>query len=536
MTLPFLPDSAPFTPAQRAYLNGFFAGLLNLDPSQADASSGGSADAGGAAVAEPPEDLIDEDDMPWHDPSLSMDERMELTEDKPAEFKFMGAMAQLDCGACGYLCRTYSKAIADGVETDLNRCVPGGKETAKKLKQLVKENPVELSVEGKAVESDAGTGTDPADIGYDRDNPFPAPILAIKKLTREGSNKDVRFVALDLTGSGIEYDVGDALGVYPDNCTQLVDRCIDLLGMTGNEPVAVAPNKLVTLRQALRSWRTITQADEDLANLLAENATDEKDVKALRELAEDDDRVERFDLFDLLQMHRSVKIRPADLVDTLPPLQPRLYSISSSQAALPNEVHLTVAVVRYELDGRPRRGVTSTFFAERVHLGDTARIFIQKSHAFGPPEDGDTPTIMVGPGTGIAPFRAFCQQRQHDGAKGKNWLLFGDQRQATDFLYEHELTQWVDDGLITRLDTAFSRDQDEKIYVQHRMLEHGGEIWQWLEDGAHFYVCGDASRMAKDVDAALKQIIAEHGGKSADEAEAYVSELTESGRYQRDVY
>lgn len=536
MTVPFLPESAPFTPAQRAYLNGFFAGLLNVDPMTADAStpSGG----GGVALAEPPADLIDEDDMPWHDPSLLLDERMALAADKPAEFKFMAAMAQLDCGACGYLCRTYSKAIAEGRESDLNRCVPGGGDTAKKLKQLVKENPVVLSVGGEAVESalpGAGVGA-PAEIRYDRDNPFPAPILAIKKLTREGSAKDVRFVALDLTGSGITYHVGDALGVFPDNEIELVDRILAAMKMTGNEPVAIGPRKLVPLREALTSWRTITQADEDLANLLADDAADKAEEAALRELATDEARLKRFDLFDLVQQFKSVKVRPSELVATLPPLQPRLYSISSSQAACPNEVHLTVGVVRYELDGRPRRGVASTFFAERVHLGDTARIFIQKAHAFAPPADPATPMIMVGPGTGIAPFRAFLQQRLCDRATGENWLLFGDQRRATDYLYEHELAQWVESGALTRLDLAFSRDQDEKIYVQHRMIQAGAEMWQWLCRGAHFYICGDAARMAKDVDNALKQIVAEHGAMTPDEAASYVTGLVEDGRYQRDVY
>ncbi|MBI1370276.1 MAG: sulfite reductase subunit alpha [Planctomycetes bacterium] len=530
MTVPFLPESAPFTPAQRAYLNGFFAGLLNVDPMTADASAA-MASGGGTALAEPPADLIDEDDMPWHDPSLPMTDRMALTADKPAEFKFMAAMAQLDCGACGYMCRTYSKAIAEGKEADLTRCVPGGGETAKKLKQLVKEHPVALSVGGAAPESPA-----PIEMRYDRDNPFPAPILAIKRLTREGSGKDVRFVALDLTGSGITYNVGDALGVYPDNCTDLVDRILAAMKMTGNEPVAVGSRKLVPLREALTSHRTITRADEELANLLADAATDKKEAAELRELAKDDARMARFDLFDLVQEYKSVKVRPADLVATLPPLQPRLYSISSSQAACPNEVHLTVGVVRYELDGRPRRGVASTFFADRVHLGDTSRIFIHKAHAFAPPADGATPMIMVGPGTGIAPFRAFLQQRQADQARGDHWLFFGDQRQATDFLYEHELTQWLEGGLLTRLDLAFSRDSDEKVYVQHRMIEQGAAVWEWLERGAHFYICGDAGRMAADVDKALKQIVSEHGGMSAEDAAGYVAKLVEDGRYQRDVY
>ena len=225
-----------------------------------------------------------------------------------------------------------------------------------------------------------------------------------------------------------------------------------------------------------------------------------------------------------------------EFIDSLKKLQPRLYSIASSLKAHPDEVHLCVAVVRYEKDGVRHQGVASTFLADRLAIGDTAGVFIHTAKHFRVPANGDTSIIMIGPGTGIAPFRAFLEERQVTGAKGKNWLFFGDQKLDHDFLYRDEIQAWVKDGHLTRLNTAFSRDQEKKIYVQNRMLDAAAELWQWLEEGAHFYVCGDASRMAKDVDAALHQVIATHGGKSAEDAVAYVAEMKKSKRYARDVY
>lgn len=226
----------------------------------------------------------------------------------------------------------------------------------------------------------------------------------------------------------------------------------------------------------------------------------------------------------------------AQLLPLLRKLAPRLYSISSSPKAHPGEVHLTVGVVRYESHGRDRKGVASTFLADRVGDADYVKVFVQPSHAFKPPQNGDTPMIMVGPGTGIAPFRAFLEERKATGAKGTNWLFFGDQKSATDFLYEEQLTAWKIEGLLTRLDLAFSRDQAEKVYVQNRMLENAAELWQWLQAGAHFYVCGDAARMAKDVDAALHQIAETTGGLSKDAAVEFMKKLKADKRYQRDVY
>lgn len=525
MSVPVLPESAPFTPEQRAWLNGYFAGLLNLDP-------GNTAQAGAIAVAEPttPADDFDRDDPPWHDDSLSLDERLALAEERPHDDKLMAAMAQLDCGSCGYICRSYADAIASGDETDLTLCVPGAKDTSKALKKLVKLN-VSAGVENNMP---ANAPPEPSS-GYDRNNPYPATLIDVKRLNKEGSAKDVRFVALDLDGSGLTYEVGDALGVQPCNCGELVDAIIGAGGWSGDEPVPTPRKGDVPLREALTEHYTITAADEELALCLADAATDTGEAEQLRVLAESDE-LDTLDLLDLLTGYPSARPEPSVLVENLGPLNARLYSISSSLAAHPGEVHLTVGMVRYETGGRERKGVASTYLGERAGIGDKVGVYVQKAHGFALPTDGATPIIMVGPGTGVAPFRAFIEQRFADNATGKSWLLFGDQRRATDFLYEAELTRYVEQGALTRLETAFSRDQSEKVYVQHRMLEHGEEMWRWLQEGAHFYVCGDAKRMANDVNAALVEIAREHGGMTEADAKVYVKELSKSGRYQRDVY
>jgi len=537
--IPLLPETAPFNPSQRAWLNGFLAGLMS--PPAGSTTPNASVAAAPVQDGAPESDSYPEGEEPWHDDTMPMDERMELADGRPLNDRLMAAMAQQDCGSCGYLCRSYADAIASGADTDTSKCVPGGKDTAKMLKQVLKETPANGNGQvSLGATSDNGSIKAPADhdapLAYDRNHPYPAPLLAVKPLNREGSAKDTRFVAIDLSGSGIAYDVGDSLGVYPRNCTDHVQHLIDTLGHSGNEPVRAPNGQLVPLREALEWHYTITRADEEQALMLADCATDKKHAADLRKLAEDDDALEMLDLWDLLMQFPSARPKPGDVVFPLKPLQPRLYSISSSQKAVGDEVHLTVGVVRYELNGRPRRGVASTYFAERVDMGQTVRVFVQKSHGFGLPEDGDVPIVMVGPGTGVAPFRAFLQERDSIGAKGPNWLFFGDQKSSTDLLYEHELTRWLEEGVLTRLDTAFSRDQEEKVYVQHRMLEHGALLWEWLERGAHFYVCGDASRMAADVDNALQQVVADHGGMSAEDAKAYVKSMRETDRYQRDVY
>lgn len=371
---------------------------------------------------------------------------------------------------------------------------------------------------------------------YDRKNPFPSRLLRNVTLTREGSAKDVRHFELDLAGSGLSYEVGDALGVFPSNCPALVDDLLRALGCDGEEAVPAGGREL-PLRLALTQHFDITKPSRELLT----NAALRSSRNELAALLDPERKAELQqwlygrEIIDVLA-GMSGAFQPAEFVALLKKLAPRLYSISSSLKAHPDEVHLTVSAVRYEAHGRSRKGVASTFLADRVGDTGAAPVFVQPSHGFKPPTGSDTPMIMVGPGTGIAPFRAFLEERRALGAKGRNWLFFGDQKRATDFLYEEQLTSWQADGLLTRLDLAFSRDQAEKIYVQSRMIEAAGELFAWLEDGAHFYVCGDASRMAKDVDQALHTIIERAGGKSADEAKAYVAKLKSDKRYQRDVY
>ena len=311
---------------------------------------------------------------------------------------------------------------------------------------------------------------------------------------------------------------------------------LDALGTTGAEEVMGWDDQTTSFRDALQRDFTITRPSPDLLDLLARSAKDPVEAEALAGLRDGDDGCADLEIIDLLRNFPSSKPKPGDLVATLSPLAPRLYSISSSQAACPDEVHLTVGTVRYKNSaGRPCKGVASTFLADRVRPGHAVRVFVQPSHRFGLP-DADKPIIMVGPGTGIAPFRSFLQERHVAKATGKSWLIFGDQTSSSDFLYREELEAFHREGTLARLDTAFSRDQADKLYVQHRMIEHATELWDWLQQGAHFYVCGDAKRMASDVDKALRHVVMKAGGMSAEAVDAYMADLARSGRYQRDVY
>ena len=372
-----------------------------------------------------------------------------------------------------------------------------------------------------------------------RNNPFPARLIVNRKLNSAGSAKDTRHLEISLDRSGLNYEVGDALGVMPVNCPALVNDLLQALGCDGEEAVSDARGRETSLRQALLTSYQITQPSTDLLRLLSERPGDAK-LKSLLDPARRaalDKFLDGREVIDFLLNFPSIKFTPADFVALLSRLQPRLYSIASSLKAHPGEVHLTVAVVRYERHGRRRQGVCSTFLAERVEINQTPLpVFVQPSHGFRLPSHGNRPVIMIGPGTGIAPFRAFLEERRAIGANGRNWLFFGDQCQAHDFLYREELEAKLAGGTLTRLDTAFSRDQSEKNYVQHRMLENAGAFWTWLVDGAHVYVCGDAKRMAKDVDAALHEVIRKAGGKSPEQAAEYVQKLKTEKRYQRDVY
>lgn len=365
--------------------------------------------------------------------------------------------------------------------------------------------------------------------GYSRKNPYAAKLSKNLILTAPSSQKEVRHFELLLGDSGLTYEVGDALGVFPSNSPVVVEQILGVLGCDGEEAIKAGGSE-VSLRMALTKHCDITKPTNELLAAVAERSpgfskthADKGALKAWLHGRE---------VSDVLAEASSV-FKAQELVALLRKMAPRLYSISSSPKAHPGEVHLTVGIVRYESHGLARGGVCSTFLADRA--GEVP-VFVQPSHGFKLPASGDTPIIMVGPGTGIAPFRAFMEERIVTGAKGRNWLFFGDQRRGTDFLYEETLTSWLRDGQLSRLDLAFSRDQAEKIYVQHRMGEQAAELWAWLESGAHFYVCGDASRMAKDVDAALIAAVEKAGGKSAEEAAAYVAKLKTEKRYQRDVY
>ena len=380
---------------------------------------------------------------------------------------------------------------------------------------------------GKAVEA----GKDPK-----RNAPHPARLLKNLRLSRPGSAKDVRHFEISLEGSGLSYAAGDALGVIPVNCPDLVNDVLAALRRSGEEAVTV-DGQSVSFRDALARHFDLRKPTETLLGAVAQCIPDGELARLLSpdRAAELKSWLWGREVVDILHLGGD-PFDPAEFLGLLRRLTPRLYSIASSPKAHPNEVHLTVSAVRYESHRRARKGVASTFLADRVNGDERVGVFVQASHGFKPPGSGNSPMIMIGPGTGIAPFRAFLEERRAIGAKGRNWLFFGDQKRDLDFLYEEELTGWLQDGHLTRLDLAFSRDQTEKVYVQDRMLEHATELWSWLEAGAHFYVCGDASRMAKDVDAALHSVIEKAGGKSADEARAYVAKLRGEKRYQRDVY
>ncbi|HVT73780.1 MAG TPA: sulfite reductase subunit alpha [Lacunisphaera sp.] len=378
---------------------------------------------------------------------------------------------------------------------------------------------------------------------YTKDNPLPATLLENRVLNKDGSSKDTRHLVIDIAGSGLTYKVGDSLGVFAANRPQLVEEIIALVGATGNEPVAIprlaAP---VSLREALSTKLSLAGPGRKMLEALAAKAGAPAEKARLAELLAPgaDEGRETFlgqrEFIDLLEEFPSARLGPQELADQMRRLMPRLYSIASSPVLYPGQVHLTVAPVRYESNGRRRYGVCSTFLADRVTRRKTLiPVFVAPSH-FGLPVDPARDIIMVGPGTGIAPFRAFVQERVATNALGRNWLFFGDQHAATDYLYGDEWTRLLAAGKLARVDLAFSRDQAKKVYVQDRMRENAAELWAWLKCGAAFYVCGDAHRMAKDVDAALHQVIAEQGGLGPAPAAEYVKEMKKERRYQRDVY
>jgi sulfite reductase (NADPH) flavoprotein alpha-component len=522
-----IPSSAPFSEAQRSWLNGFFAGLLSEGPAPLSAGQG-------AAVLQGPAGDGDDGEAPWHDQTMPIAGRMKLAEGRPMRRRMMAAMAQQDCGQCGYNCKDYSDAIASKAEPRLNLCVPGGKETARMLKALHEE--LEKTPAASSEPPPAPASTAPAiktEPGRSRDNPVPATFLSRRLLNGNGSEKETWHIDFDLSGCGLDYVVGDSFGIFARNDLGHVDQIIALLGASHTTEV-----RGKTLREVLTDEVSLAPAPDTLFELLSfitGGALREK-ARALGRGEDPDGDAATLDVMAALQKFSGVRPHPEAFVEALEPLQPRLYSISSSHNATPGKLSLTVDCVRYIIGRRKRLGLASTFLAERIKPGDQLMVYVQKAHGFALPQDPNTPIIMIGPGTGIAPFRAFLLDRKATAAPGKNWLFFGHQHSACDFFYADELNALKTSGLLTRMSLAWSRDGDKKFYVQDRMREVGRELWSWLAEGANIYICGDAKRMAKDVERALVDIVAQFGARSTDQAVGYVGELKKKGRFQQDVY
>ncbi|HEY0947573.1 MAG TPA: sulfite reductase subunit alpha [Opitutaceae bacterium] len=580
-TVPVIPDHAPFTPEQRAWLNGFLAGLLSRGP----APAGGGAAASAAPALQPLTILFGSQtgtaeglarkvakeagkrgfaptvvDMAQTDAAKLASEKNMLVitstygdGEPPDNAKALHTALAADSAPSLAGVRFSVCALGDTNYTQFCRCGQDFDAFLEKRGATRASPRVDCDLDyeekfngwltaalgafgsggqgrattDKAADAQSAVRTPQSAIesGYSRKNPFPATLLTTRTLNGAGSAKQVNHVEFDLAGSGLVYEAGDALGVFPHNCTELVGELLAALGCDGEEAVPAPDGSTTSLRHALTALYDLGKPSAELLAIYAPGAGGGVATATAHHV------------IDAVLARRDVKIAPAEFVRTLKKLQPRLYSISSSPKAHPGQVHLTVGAVRYEANGRRRIGVCSTFLADRCVVSQTrVPVFVHTNNAFRPPASGDMPMIMVGPGTGIAPFRAFLEERRATGAKGKNWLFFGDQRAATDYLYRDELETMQREGFLTRLDTAFSRDQAEKIYVQQRMLENATELYAWLEAGAHFYVCGDASRMAKDVDAALHQVVERAGGRSPEQAAAYIQSLKAAKRYQRDVY
>ena len=397
--------------------------------------------------------------------------------------------------------------------------------------QPVAEKSARVTTQAKPVAADGAKA-------FTREHPLLAPVIEKRSLTHSGSSKSTLHVAFSIEGTGVHYEAGDACGVIPTNDLNLVAEILQRLRFHGNEQVPSVKTGTTTLHDALAHERMITRLNRKIVQGYATRGG----CAALLEMAkpEHPSALEAWvydrGLIDLLVEYPGVIEDANELVALLPKLTPRLYSISSSPAAHAGEIHATVSVVRFRAHGRERGGVCSTLLADRTEVADRLPIYIQPNRKFKLPTNGDAPILMIGPGTGIAPFRGFLHERRALGQTGKNWLFFGERSKATDYLYREELEAMHADGHLTRLDTAFSRDGNEKVYVQDRMLEQGAELWRWLEDGASVYVCGDASKMAKDVHGTLCRVVREQGAMSAEAADEYVAALKETHRYHQDVY
>ncbi len=564
---PFVPDDAPFSPEQRQWLNGFLTGLTVIaragqggPPARPAApaapltvlygSQSGNCEAlsktlrktGKARGFDPTVsdlDSFDFDRLPQAGHLLIVTSTFGEGDPPDNAMKFCERLAADN--APGLSGVSYAVCgLGDSSYTHFNKCARDIDARLADLGARRVTDAVLCDVDYEdafaawsqavfASEPFAQTGVDavaeePEDAAppasrYDKKHPFAAVVLDVHGLNAEGTNKEVNHVELSIAGSGLEYEVGDVLGVWPVNCITLVQAIFDAGGWSGREAIQLKAGS-TSLREALIGRLDICVATPALYGLAGLDASDDhwRDAHVL----------------DVIEA-ATARLDAQAFADALRPLSPRLYSIASSPAAHPGEVHLTVGAVRYEHRGKPRKGVASTFLADRCAIGGKIGVYVQKSAHFHLPAD-EAPLVMIGPGTGIAPFRAFLEEREARGAAGRNWLFFGDQHEAADFLYRDQIETYLASGRLARFDAAWSRDQVEKVYVQDKMRAAGGELFAWLQEGACVYVCGDASRMARDVDRALHDIIAKHGNLSSHEAEAYVNDLKSNRRYQRDVY
>ena len=497
---PLLPENAPFSQAERAWLDGWFAAYFGIEVAATALAPIAAPDAAAPAL----------ETFPWHDMTLALDERLQLAAGTPLERRLMAAMAQQDCGQCGYLCQSYAEAIASGAEKSLSRCVPGGKATSRTLKELMEAAPALATAGAKPVSASALS----APANHDPSPRAFARIEGAERLNGASSAKDTRHVTFDLAETGLAYQVGDSLGVQPTNCPDTVAAIIERLKARATDEVDCPDGTRRTLWQALSAACDIGRPSDEAIEVLASRAPEADESNRLQALAEGYPGAgpEEADLLDLLLAFPSARPPVQELVSALATLQPRLYSIASSPKQASGAVNLTVSAVRWEKRGRRRTGVASVFLADRAVPGTTVSVFVQPSNGFRLPADGAAPIIMIGPGTGV-----------------------GDQHRISDFLYEEELTGFHQDGLLTRLDVAFSRDQSERVYVQQRMRERGAELWAWIRDGAHLFVCGGVA-MAKDVDTALAAIIARQGAMGPGAAKAHLAEMAREKRYLKDVY
>lgn len=577
MASPFIPETAPFNEEQRAWLNGYLAGLYSSDGESSGAapaaatpvtilfgSQTGTAETLSkkaakqlkAANCEPK--VLDMGDVTPED-IKAIENLLLITstygEGEPPDNAQSFHTALMADGAPSLEGVNFSVlGLGDSAYPDFCQCSKefdtrlealGAKRVAPMVEadgdpddpfaQWLGSVKAVLGEAGAAPAADAEEDSDSDEPEFHKKNPFPAKLLKTENLNKEGSSKVTHHVEISLEGSGLDYEVGDALGVYPENNVKLVDEIIEAAGFTPDELAPVPQGADEQLFEALRFSYDVSVLTEPFL-LACSRLTKNAELKAIvADETKRKDYIAGRGLVDPI-IDFDVKFPTTEyLVAPLKALNPRLYSISSSPKAHPGEVHLTVGKVTYDTHGRQRMGVCSTYLSDHK-LDRPVKVYMHANKAFRLTENNDAPAIMIGPGTGIAPFRAFLEEREARGAKGKNWLLFGDQHQATDFLYEDQITAWMKSGLLTRFDTAFSRDQVEKIYVQDRITEYAEEFYAWLEEGGSIYICGDASRMAKDVDAAIHKAVEVAGNKSGDEAKAYVEGLKKAKRYLRDVY